>query len=886
MSDEQLEPFGIASQHLVVNASAGSGKTRTLTYLVSADLASGTPPESIVVFSFTEKAADELRARIHAISTGHVPGVDISRLFVGTIHSWCLDYLLGRPAFYNISGVDELHLDALVSRLYDRLGIEIAYGAGFPSGIRPFLADLEVLYNEHLPVSKAPAKIRGSIGAFLQLLETNRLLTFGGMIRSATDELRANGPVNGLSAVYIDEYQDVNPAQVALIAAMISESGRIIATGDDLQCIYQWRGSDVKRLLNFQKEFHPASVYRLPTNYRSRPGIIQVANTVAGRIAIRDPQKQMKGARTSPACPTVHWLSFEDDERQARGVAEIVTKFASLGVPWRSMAVLLRSVRSAGRPIVDALVEAGVPVDCPVLGRGGRFITEIAIPVFDWMSQEHTDPRNEVEEAAAESRADILWSSARKWIKDANESLFWQAFDEWQNQVSENRSTAYNVRGCFYGLLDRFGLRAGPDDSDLLVGLGITSQIIRNVEEIHRRRITGQPRRTPRGVIGEIYHALVRRHADFGESLPVEGTGEGVVVTTVHQAKGLEWPIVIVPTLSKNRFPLKPSNHRTSFPPEVAGRYGTSMEDERRLFYVAATRAKERLFLLDPTNGAKNKKSVFLSELENTVQRATDVHSIDGQVWRIDKKDLSSSDAGPLVVGLSDLLLYIECPFQFGLRRVTGIQPAVGDELGYGESLHELIHRRLESRKPWSESELDTESQKHVFLPYMSESGEASSRRAIKNRVRRLQALGLLDREIAPEVEVTVNLGAGAVTGIIDVLEVEADGVVRIRDWKSNVHEEFLTRYYRQMQFYVFALRRRGMQVNGADIVDVARSADSNSLVARNVDISEEAIGATIRELTDGLRGIAAHRFQARPSMSVCSICDIRQICSVRVTDE
>jgi DNA helicase-2/ATP-dependent DNA helicase PcrA len=417
-----------------------------------------------------------------------------------------------------------------------------------------------------------------------------------------------------------------------------------------------------------------------------------------------------------------------------------------------------------------------------------------------------------------------------------------------------------------------------------MVGLGIASQIIRSVEEIHRRRITGQSRRTPRGVVSEVFFSLLRRQDDFGESIPIEQVGEGVLISTVHQAKGLEWPIVILPMLLSRRFPVTPRGHGTRFPDDIAARYGTSIEDERRLFYVAATRAKERLFLIDPACNREKRRSVFLQDLhEQGLQRAEGLESIPEPAWHIKEKDLEPADTTPLRIGLSDLLLYLECPFQFGLRRVVGVEPSIGDELGYGQSLHELIQRRLELGKPWTESQLDAEAKQHVFLPYMSDTGEKKSREAIKGRVRELEKLGLLQKNVETEIAVETVLHDGIVSGVIDLAHVNDDGTLVVRDWKSSLHGDFLDRYERQMRFYTHALREQGRPVVGADIIDIAASTSTGTLVAHQVDTSPKVTASVIGELNAGLLGIAAGKFSAKPCKRGCSVCDMRRVCAERV---
>src|SRR5271157_3502711 len=183
LSGEQKLPFAGTRNHASILAAAGSGKTRTLIHLLADDLCCGIPASGIVAFTFTDKAAEELLARIHVLRKDKMPDIDLSGIFIGTIHSWCLQYLYSQPDFYNITPIDELHFDALVGRLYDTLELETIYKEPFPRAIEPFLTDLEVFYNEHVTLDQVPAGIRPAIAAFTELLSANRLLTFGGMIR-------------------------------------------------------------------------------------------------------------------------------------------------------------------------------------------------------------------------------------------------------------------------------------------------------------------------------------------------------------------------------------------------------------------------------------------------------------------------------------------------------------------------------------------------------------------------------------------------------------------------------------------------------------------------------------------------------------------------------
>lgn len=884
LSTEQQNAVAEARNTSSILASAGSGKTRTLVYTLVNEILQGTPPTSIIAFTFTKKAAAELLTRVHLLLRRLGSSKSLSGLGIGTIHSWCLQFLLDNSSFYNFDPIEEdIRLYAFVERLYDELGIEQAYNKPFPNGILPFLRDVDVFYNESLALTNVPVRIQSSFERFLAVLKDNRLVTFGGMIQYAIEILTKEGPIKDLRYIYVDEYQDVNPAQVALIHAMAPPEAKVIVVGDDLQSIYNWRGSDVTKILDFQNEFNASAPSTLTENYRSRPALVNFSNAVAENINRRYP-KAMDPKRPPDLSATCFHQSFSSESEQAETIAQIVLRFHEMGVPYNKIAILLRSVRGAGKPIVAALEAAEIAVECPTLSRGGAFLEEFIIPIFDWLKDEHLTAKNEEEEKEQIDRVANFWHAVRPWLPEGTEQVFWQEIHNWLDAIDENDSSAYDVRGRFYNFLHACGVSITEDEHELTVSLGIATQIIRAVEEIQRRRLRSKTRKRARQVMRDVFFSLIKNKDTFGESLPVNTTAEGVLVTTVHQAKGLEWPVVIVPTLNKNRFPLRNDTHSTSFPGSIAVRYGTSEEDEWRLFYVACTRARERLFLFDFGNSDPQKQSVFVRNLANHLVRKDFRRIVSDEIFRIDQKDLQTEDPPPVRIGLSDLLLYFECPFQFALRRVSGIQPSIADDLGYGKSIHELIQRRYKDEKNWDDAELENQIDKHVHLPYVGENQLAKSKVAIKARMRGLEAAGAFTGNVEPELRVEVPFDDGVVDGTIDGVVATQNGLV-VRDWKTNIHHQFIARYASQVQFYCHALREIDRPVCGAELIDVGATQKEGKLVSVQVDASEPATTKTVEKVSAALHGIKYQKFQATPSPESCGLCDMQRICGHRVVN-
>jgi DNA helicase-2/ATP-dependent DNA helicase PcrA len=822
--------------------------------------------------------------RIYLLSKKHIPDRNLSGIFIGTIHSWCHQFLRTKKEYRGFDSLDELQVDALISRLYDQLELEEVYSKPFPKGIEPFLQDLEIYYNENLLLSEIKQPIQNTITKLLNILYENKLLTFGGMINYSSLELNKSGPIKNLAVLYVDEYQDVNNAQVALIRAMITSETKLVVVGDDLQCIYNWRGSDVTRILNFASDFSNGIIKRLSANYRSRPSITYFGNSIAQNIQLRDHQKIMNPLRDNEKASGVYWISSSSNREEVIDTIRIIQEIRERGVPLNNIAILLRSVLGSGQEFRDALIQNGIQVNCPILSRAIEFIFSFLIPLFQWLQKENDEPRNAKEEKELLNESSLLWDSCKTWISELHEEtevILWEEVANWNTLIRNKKNEAYNIRGLLYNLLDKVSIKVDDNNAGLLMGLSIASQIIRGVEEIHRRRLKNQERRTPNGMLSEVIVSLKRNATSFGESQPLDYGNEGVLITTIHKAKGLEWPIVIIPRLKSRKFPVQSPILKSSFPTEINQRYSTTLDDEYRLFYVACTRAKERLFLIDPCFENENSRSAFLKNIDQahtlSPMRLEKIRSSEFVL----QSDIQNNES-PLEIGLSNLLIYMTCPYQYALSKVAKIQPSVGDELGYGKGLHEIIQRRIEDGNNWDKPRIKSEVDEGVHLPLMSLDGEINSKKAIVNRISTLQELGIFNQRSTPEVDIEVEIENSIITGKIDgITETETNELI-IRDWKSSIHDEFLIRYEKQLQFYAYALNKKGKKVARAELVDISETDKHKSLITREVDISEKRINNLLVEIQEGVKNMLSNNFTPTVSRESCIGCDMQRICNKR----
>jgi DNA helicase-2/ATP-dependent DNA helicase PcrA len=404
---------------------------------------------------------------------------------------------------------------------------------------------------------------------------------------------------------------------------------------------------------------------------------------------------------------------------------------------------------------------------------------------------------------------------------------------------------------------------------------------MRSIEEIYRRRIPGINRRRVLGILKELKFSIQRDLYSYGETIPVELETERVVLSTIHQAKGLEWNVVFLPNLNQGLMPLRNRPRITKIDGDFSANYGTTLKEEARLFYVGITRARELLILLSAT-GTGSKESVFKQSLQSTGIKSITHDRFADAVDTLSTENWHSSYETYLRIGISDLLMFLECPFEFGLRKRAGIQPAIGQELGFGQGLHEVLRRRLEATVDWGLEQFEKIANELVWLPYMSESDEIKNRKRIADMALKIQQLGLLQAKQKTELDVDIVWSNALLQGTIDGVVEELDGSVLIRDWKSNIHEEFTERYNKQLQLYAIALEHKNVGVSSAEYVDVGASSKQGKVVKNGVDISADAKQELRASVDVAISTIASGKFAPTPSKHSCGSCDMSNICKYK----
>ena len=885
--------------NLQIIACAGSGKTEVVSQRVVQILREKGPvgilPRNIVAFTFTEKAGAELKDRIVRSVTeslGDVTGM--AEMYVGTIHGYCLQLLQTHlPQYFKYAVLNDVQTRLLIDRASTKSGMS-------DLGLRRWIESnlyLDVLNTVReaevdLGVLKGTGVLE-SLGKYQAYLDSKRYLDFAEIMVHAVDALHDHDDLAALIGeqvryLIVDEYQDVNPIQERLVRRLHELGANVCVVGDDDQTIYQWRGSSVRNILHFATKYDDVQSVTMDQNFRSTDGVVDAAAGVIVHNPERLPKKMRSAGMQQFEYGDVLCLELGSPQEEARWIAQKAKAF--LGVPFRDrpdapprglaysdMAVLLRSVKGSGTPVVDALRAADVPV--VVIGMNGLFVrpeAEACVLLFEYM----------VKRVHAQELKDA-WLTAELGV-DAKRLDAAVARLKRLRRWEDTRFALYNLQRTYLTFLEDLALREedvpGGQGEIVFYNLGKFSQVISDFEQIHYH---SEPQRKY-----ESFVEFLRRQApnyypegwqDAGYVRP-----DAVQVMTVHQAKGMEWPVVFVPCLQRNRFPSKGGGGKNKWHvmPRAAVRnsdsYDGSVEDERRLFYVAQTRSKKYLccsWAPDAGHQLYRRPSDFVAELTECPKVLTrDPDKLPAPKLPPQPR----REVGNLSLSLSELKYLLQCPYQFKLRFLYGFNAPIHEALGYGKSLHDALaemHKSALEGHVTASDELDELIDRHLNLPFsypslrdsLRESGLAALHRYLDANTAVLE-----QTEFAEQV-VEVNLGDGVVvSGRIDLIRRLDTGEVTIVDFKST--ERAQAEEVSRIQLHTYAVGYRELTGDGADLIEI-HNLDQGGSIRELVDESLEA--ETQAMIATAAQELRAGELARRPQFSMsCEACDLAGLCA------
>jgi superfamily I DNA/RNA helicase len=598
---------------LLVLAGAGSGKTRVITHRIARLIERGTRPEAILAVSFTNKAAAEMNERLAKL-IGHDTA---ARVWLSTFHSFGVRFLteeadaLGHRGRFVI--FDQGDAVGLVRELLRRRA-----GADRKLDPNAVQSRISLWKNKFIPPGEAPESTieydeaaREIYPDYERALRSMRAYDFDDLVVAPVACLRKRPDVrekwrNRFRHVLIDEFQDTNRAQLELVRALVNELANVCVVGDDDQSIYGWRGADVGNILDFEDHFRGAKVVKLEENYRSTQPILEVANAAIAQSRHKRHGKVLRATRSGGE--PVRMAALDDAACEAQFVAREITDFQKEKRKLSDIAILYRSNLQA-RLIEEELRGAGIAYR---MFGGTQFFDRKEVKDAAAYLRVVVNPRDELslrrvinypprgigdvtlERLSVHATAQNISLAQALEHAGAIEGIPQQAKDSiaaFDAQLKDVRarfrggeklaSTAHSLfegAGVQRELLDAEGGKVGARKWENVLYL------VKSIERYEANLTAQKP-----SLAAFLQRITMRIDKETEEA------GNKVTLSTLHAAKGLEFPIVFLIGCVEGQLP-----HSRTTDPKVTEAAPTDVEEERRLFYVGVTRAQDRLYLTRP----------------------------------------------------------------------------------------------------------------------------------------------------------------------------------------------------------------------------------------------------------------------------------------------
>ena len=626
LNQEQRRAVTTTEGPLLIQAGAGSGKTKTLTHRIAYIIGTGKATSyNILAVTFTNKAAREMRARLAGL-LGKNPDDRSFIPFMGTFHSICVRLLrqdgdfIGVPKNFII--FDEGDRLATIKQACKQLMVdEKSYPprqiSGLISSAKNELISSDA-YSQHAksPLEKIAADI---FPIYQKALHQAGALDFDDLIAKTVKMLKENPEVRlkwqqQFRYAMIDEYQDTNAAQYQLIKMLIGPERNIAVVGDDWQSIYSWRGADFRNILRFEKDYPNSTIIKLEQNYRSTKHILDAAHAIISKNAQRSDKQLWTDAGNGMA---VQMIPVAHERAEGEAIVRRVKQRTDAGLrTYNDFAVLYRT-NAQSRALEEACLHYGIPYR--IVG-GQRF--------YD---------RKEIKDIIAYVRLLFQPEDRVSFDRVANVpargigAKSMQSFFEWQ--VVQNmtlKEALENVASC--GTITPKARQALSNFAGIITDLRTSiddAPVVAIIESL-MRRIDYMPFLDDRTPQGEARQENVRELLSVAKEYQEHGlegfleeialvseagsdnqSGQAITLMTLHAAKGLEFPVVFMPGMEETIFPHSRSLYDQS-----------EMEEERRLCYVGMTRAREELYMLYSSSRMlyggmqHNPPSRFLSEID------------------------------------------------------------------------------------------------------------------------------------------------------------------------------------------------------------------------------------------------------------------------------
>lgn len=969
LNDAQRQAVAHTDGPLLIVAGAGTGKTTVLARRYARLLMEeGLRSDQIVMLTFTEKAAHEMEERVLQL----IPNGTYD-FWISTFHGFCQRILeryaleIGLPHHFRL--VNELDAWMLLRRHLDRLPLDhyrpLANPTKFLSALLQHISrakdegvtaeryaafvqdavldgDSEIVEAER----KRLQEIADCYATYQRILREEGCLDFGDLILETLRVLRERPAVlrtlhAQFAMIMVDEFQDTNWAQYELVKRLCGERGNVTVVGDDDQAIYKFRGASLANILQFQTDFPAATPVALTHNYRSKQEILDQAygfiqkndpNRLETRLRAQNLSKRLEAIRGDGG--TVEGCWYQTLDQEAEAVAERIEtlKAQHADLSWNDIAILTRSNESAV-PFAHALELRGIPFRFYALR--GLYTKPLIIDLMALMSLcEGAHDSSFVWRVmgmscmgfSSRDMAEIVHYANRKGIS------LWTTLQQiaMLREVSDEGKRSAGQLIHVVGILADAAKRQPP--------LAVFHLAVEKSESLAAiMTLPEQEKLEQLGLLQSFMQRIKRYEAmahaptlkEFLEEirLEIQQGDEGVLgadpdagpelvkVMTIHASKGLEFRYVFVTSMVDQRFPTRERSDALTLPDglvaERLAQDSAHLEEERRLFYVALTRAKDGIVLTGAANygGSRAKKpSIFFEEanipLQKIVRESALLSSLNRSV-EMEEELAYEQQLYPLKrrFSFTQLAAFRTCPLQYKFAHIYRIPVFGSPHKSFGQSIHRTFFRILRTHLergqaaqgklfggdapsvPRTGFRLDMEEALAVYEAEWIDEWFADRKEHDKYKTRgreMVKRMFALWQTSPPEVHALEfpfewRIGDRSLKGTIDRMDRHPDGGYVILDYKTGEaksEDRLSSEDKEQLRIYQLAMEEKGLSVKGLAYV--------YPLTGETVPVDilqgeeREEFRRVMKERMDA---ILTSTFPPHPSPFICKHCDFRKIC-------